>query len=151
MTLSPLDTLEALAEEYARKPGRGCPVGRQKADPATLTPLARALHAVRTKSGVTQIGLAVELGVSPALIANAETARVAGRGFLSTDSIVRAAEVLGCAAAPLLAARDRSRASFPLPNLSEAHAEAAIALRDAWARLDAETLARIVAIVGGGQ
>ena len=130
---------------------RGRRFGTRKHDPSTLTPFARALYAARTHAGETHTSLAAHLGHKPSSIGNAETAIGRSTSHLLSEDAIRAAAVfLRCDPAPLLAARDRSRFSYVLPNLSAEHAETAIALRDAWATLDGVTLARVRAALAGG-
>ena len=135
-------------EITSRRP-RGRPIGSSKRPSATLAPLARALYTARTSASVTMRTLAEHLGISRAVIGKVEAAQTFG-ATLSEDTLRAAAAFLRCDPAPLLAARERCRISYTLPNLSAEHAETAIALRDAWATLDGVTLARVRAAIAGG-
>jgi transcriptional regulator with XRE-family HTH domain len=129
-----------------RPPGR--PIGTRKRDPNTLTPLAKACYDARVAAAVGRDDLAAAIGVSGGAIAKLESG--CGLFIVSEDTLRAAAAFLRCDPAPLLAARDRSRFSYTLPNLSVEHAETAIALRDAWATLDGVALARVRAALAGG-
>ena len=115
-----------------------------------LSTLAVALHSARKAAGVTQAALAAHLGVRTACVGMAETSRT-GRINLGEEHLRAAASFLGCDPEYLLLAREMSRASYALPNLSQSHAQTALALREAWADLPAEAVEKIRQIVGGAQ
>ena len=113
-----------------------------------LSTLAVALQSARRAAGVTQAALAAHLGVRAACVGMAETSRT-GRINLGEEHLRAAASFLGCDPEYLLLARELSRASYALPNVSQNHARAAVALRDAWADLPAEAVEKIRQIAGG--
>ena len=123
-------------------------MGTRKRDANTLTPLAKACYDARVAAAVSRDDLAAAIGVSAGTIAKLESGY--GLFIVSEDTLRAAAVFLRCDPAPLLAARERCRISYALPNLSAEHAETAIALRDAWATLDGVTLARVRAALAGG-
>lgn len=134
------------------KPSSHHLLGRQKNDSGELTPFARAFRAARVAAGVPQVDVARHLRVGPSAIGNVETAKGSGTASVLTEEHVRtAAALFRCDPAPLLAARERSLMSFRLSNLSEEHAETAIALRDAWETATPEMLRRVrTALVRNG-